>query len=190
MPASFASLAARQTWLEPLEVRLQSAVRRGLENLGPNHERIEAFLHGEQLGHPLHVMLTDVPLGSWTTAMVCDAIGAFSREDRWDTAAQTAIGVGLAGALGAAVAGLADWSRLAGANRRIGLIHGLINIAGVAAFAGSRARRRRNSGGRLLSLGGYALAMLSARLGGYLVYQARVGVQPAKEEPLPWREVA
>src|SRR3954447_9916908 len=32
-------------------------------------------LHGRWLGHPLHPMLTDLPIGFWTSAFVLDFVG-------------------------------------------------------------------------------------------------------------------
>lgn len=193
MPIPLASVAARQRWLEPIAERLQAAVRRGLESLGPRRDLIEGFLHGEPLGHPLHVMLTDVPLGAWTTAAAFDVLHLLTRKDEWESAARGAIGVGLLGALGAVVTGLADWSQLSGEERRVGLAHGLLNIAGVGLMATSFARRGRGQG-RLAGLAGYALAIASARLGGHLVYRAGVGVRAAGRQPIiaprPTREAA
>lgn len=32
------------------------------------------ILHGTWLGHPLHPVLTDIPIGAWTIAMMCDLV--------------------------------------------------------------------------------------------------------------------
>lgn len=73
---------------------------------------VKNFLHGTWLGHPFHPVMTDVPIGAWTAALVMDA---FDRPTTWDgrgrysDGADAAIAVGVAGAAVAATAGLVDW---------------------------------------------------------------------------------
>jgi nitrite reductase/ring-hydroxylating ferredoxin subunit/uncharacterized membrane protein len=172
-------LIERQEWLEPLERGLQNAVRGAYDAMGPAGETVRDFLHGKWLGHPLHSALTDVPVGAWTAALVLDAVG--------DPAADTAIKVGLAGAGAAALAGLTDWHATDGSARRIGLAHGLLNIAATSLYTASaikRARRERSTG-RALSLAGFAVAMASAYLGGKLVYSKQIGVSHSVEPEQP-----
>jgi len=115
--------------------------------------RIEDFLHGKWLGHPLHSALTDIPIGAWTTAVIFDAVDAVSGKENFRSAAGVAIATGLVGATAAATTGLTDWQRTSGGARRIGLIHGLTNIGGVTLLAGSLIARQRGSrtAGRVLS---------------------------------------
>ena len=130
------------------------------------------LLHGVGLGHPLHPALTDIPIGAWTAAQVLDAIGA-------DDAADLAIGVGLIGALGAAVTGLADWSETNDRARNIGLVHGILNVVATGLYAASlitRKRKRSRQTGVALSMLGYATAFASAYLGGHLVFAEQIGV--------------
>jgi hypothetical protein len=56
---------AKQKWLEPAETALNAVAETTLNPLGQN---VRNFLHGTWLGHPLHPMLTDVPVGGWTAA--------------------------------------------------------------------------------------------------------------------------
>ncbi|MGH9488052.1 MAG: DUF2231 domain-containing protein [Terriglobales bacterium] len=181
MPLSLAQFASRQRWLEPVDHALNGAIARSLDALGPRRGEVAAWLHGDPLGHPLHVMLTDVPLGAWTTAMVMDRLAGRKDREPWAGAARGAVGVGIAGAALAAVAGLADWHRLdSPETRRIGLVHGLINTLGLAAFTISFFRRRRLGHGRHSALAGFALALTAARLGGSLVYQHGAGMRAAQ----------
>ncbi len=76
-------------------------------------------LSGTWIGHPVHPMLTEVAIGSWTCAFVLDFVGGPGSEG----AADTLVGVGVLSALPTAAAGLSDWSDLMGAERRIGLVH-------------------------------------------------------------------
>src|SRR5829696_611358 len=106
---------------------LSKAVRGAYESAGPIGQQAKNALHGTWLGHPLHPVFTDVPIGAWTTALALDA--AANGDPAMRRAATFAMGVGLAGAAGAAVTGLTDWSETDGRSRRGGLIHGLLNMA-------------------------------------------------------------
>jgi hypothetical protein len=58
----------RQHWLEPLADRLQALLTDGVAAADPAGQQVANALHGVWLGHPLHPVLTDVPLGFWTAA--------------------------------------------------------------------------------------------------------------------------
>jgi nitrite reductase/ring-hydroxylating ferredoxin subunit len=162
-----------------------AAVRAVVQRFLKNRAVADA-LHGVWLGHPLHPVFTDIPVGAWTTGMVLDAVAA-SRDDRaMQDAADVAMAVGLVGALGSAVTGLTDWSETSGRSRRTGLVHGLLNIAATALYATAYALRRRGSraSGQRYAIAGYTIAMASAYIGGDLVYDERIGVTHAAiEEP-------
>jgi nitrite reductase/ring-hydroxylating ferredoxin subunit/uncharacterized membrane protein len=145
-----------------LQDRFTGAMRR----LGPSEPPVRDFLHGTWLGHPLHPVLTDVPIGSWTAALFLDAVGA-------RRGASAAVGLGVAGAAGAAVAGLNDWSYTSGGTRRVGVAHALLNTVALALYGVSLARRLqgRRGSGVVLSLAGYATVLASSYLGGELVYR-------------------
>src|SRR3954470_14797129 len=152
----------RQQWLEPVESGLQRAVAGTFDSAGAAGRVARNFLHGVWLGHPLHPVLTDIPIGAWTAALVLDAA------DRKD--ADWAIQVGLIGAVGAAVTGLTDWQATDGPARRVGLVHGLLNVTATALFTASLVcrKRRERSTGRTLAALGYGVAMAAAYLGGHL----------------------
>ena len=63
-------------------------------------------LSGTWLGHPVHPMLTDLPIGFWTSAFVLDFLGGKSSR----RAAQRLVGLGILSAIPTAVTGAADWS--------------------------------------------------------------------------------
>ena len=162
-----------------LEEKIQKALDKALyANGNPTAQKIRNFLNGTWLGEPLHVALTDVPIGAWTVAMVFDALDVTRNRDEFALAADTSIAIGLAGAAGAALTGLADWSDVDPPARRTGLIHALLNISATALFTTSLILRKRNAraGGRIASAFGYALVSYSAHLGGSMVYEDRVGV--------------
>ena len=106
--------------IDRLAEPLSKAVRAAYDAAGPGGRRAKNALHGTWLGHPLHPVFTDVPLGAWTTALALDV--AANGDPAMRRAATFAIGVGLAGATGAAVTGLTDWSETDGRSRRAGLI--------------------------------------------------------------------
>ena len=158
---------------------LSRAVQAAYESAGTGGQRAKNAVHGVWLGHPLHPVFTDVPIGAWTTALALDA--AADGDPAMRRAATFAMGVGLAGAAGAAVTGLTDWSETGGRSRRVGLIHGLLNVTATTLFAAAFARRRGSShtGGRACAWMGYAIALGAAYLGGDLVYGRRIGVNHA-----------
>ena len=168
----------RQQWLEPVEEGLQRAVAATFDSAGAAGRKTRNFLHGVWLGHPLHPVLTDIPIGAWTAALVLDTVD--------HEGADRAIQIGLVGAAASAVTGLTDWQATDGPARRIGVVHGLLNLTGAALFTASlMARNRRNrSAGRTLAAIGYVVAGVSAYLGGHLVYRKQIGVDHAAQ-PLP-----
>lgn len=175
-----------QPALDTIAEPLSRAIRQTYEAAGVAGQRVKNALHGVWLGHPLHPVFTDIPIGAWTTGMVLDAAAA-SRGDRgMEAAADVAIAVGLCGALGSAVTGLTDWSETSGRSRRTGLVHGLLNITATALYATAYVLRRNGSrsSGQRYAMAGYTIAMASAYIGGDLVYDERIGVtHAAVEEP-------
>ena len=65
MPTSLpVELIAQQQWLEPIADRLQPQIAAALDDNGSIGPTLANILHGTWLGHPLHAVLTDVPVGS------------------------------------------------------------------------------------------------------------------------------
>lgn len=181
------NVIAKQEWLKPAEEGLQKGLHKAFAAGGEAGTKIKDALHGTWIGHPLHVILTDVPLGAWTAAMLFDGIATVVNNDSMDTSADACIAVGLLGAVGAAVTGLTDWQDVDPPARRVGLVHGVLNLAAASLMAASLVKRRRDSrsSGRGLALLGFLTATTAARLGGNLVYEHRIGVDRALEKPLP-----
>lgn len=172
---------AQQPWVDQVSAQLQPVIERVLDASGG--QPVKDFLQGVWLGHPLHSVLTDVPIGSWTAALVLDALDEISGNDGFGRGADAAVTVGLVGALAAAAAGLADWRQLDGNERRVGFLHGALNTAAALLYGRSLALRRRQErrAGRGFALLGFLTASASAYLGGKLVYDYRVGVDRASE---------
>src|SRR5664279_1829037 len=115
------SLAQSPEWLEDAAEIIQPAVLNAFESGGNAGIAIKDFLHGTWLGHPLHPLLTDIPLGAYTATAVMDLMELCGKEDL-KPGADASLAIGLAGAAGAAVSGTADWTGTSGQNRRIGLM--------------------------------------------------------------------
>jgi hypothetical protein len=122
MAKNLDDVVARQEWLNPVEENVQKAVHGAFNRIPP---KVKNFLHGTWLGHPLHVVLTDVPVGSWTAAVLFDIAESVSGDEQLGRAADACITVGIVGAAGAAITGMADWQHVDPPGRRIGLVHAL-----------------------------------------------------------------
>jgi len=172
-------LIARQTWIDrPAEV-VQQGTRTAFEKAGPAGAKLRDALHGTWVGHPLHAALTDLPIGAWTTAMCLDALESATGRNDLSPGADAAIGVGLIGAVASAITGLTDYQRVhTGDARRVGMVHGALNVVTASCFTASYVSRKRGSrrNGKLWALAGFAIAMVAAKLGGDLVYTYGVGV--------------
>ena len=134
---------------------------------------VKDLLSGTWLGHPLHPMLTDLPIGSWTSAFVLDVIGG----ERGHQAADMLVAIGIVTAVPTAAAGLSDWSDTIGEDRRIGTAHLLGNVAALSLYSLSWLARRGGSRKLGVSLGflGAGAATVGGYLGGHLVYRKGVG---------------
>src|SRR5690348_10529826 len=90
-----------------LEEKLQKELDKALYAGGsPAAQRLRNFLNGTWLGEPLHVVLTDVPVGAWTVAMVFDALSLSRSGRKFARAADASIAIGLAGAACALAGGV------------------------------------------------------------------------------------
>lgn len=167
---------ADQTWLDGAADPTQHGVRAALDK-APG---VAYVLHGDWLGHPLHAAMVAVPVGSWSAGFVMDMLAFTPGSRKLRRGADVATAIGLVGALGSAVAGIADWSTTRGDAKRAGFVHGTTNVViaglyGASLFA--RSRRKRALGVALSSVG-YGLLLFSGWLGGELAYHFGVGVRP------------
>lgn len=177
----------QQQALDRLSDQVQPFVRNAFESAGPVGREVKNILHGTWLGHPLHPALTDVPLGAWTAALALDALESISGRRELGAGADAAIAVGLVGAAGAAVTGLTDWSETNGRARKVGMLHGLLNVGATVLYTSSlimRRKQKRNAGVGLAMLG-YAVSSASAYLGGHLVFGEQIGVNHAAAQEMP-----
>jgi nitrite reductase/ring-hydroxylating ferredoxin subunit len=87
------SSLANQPALDAVAEPLSRAIRGAYETTGSAGRATKNAMHGVWLGHPLHPVFTDLPLGAWTTAMVLDAVAATNRDDGMERAADVAVAV-------------------------------------------------------------------------------------------------
>lgn len=134
-------------------------------------------LHGVWIGHPLHPIAVQVPVGMWMSAAVLDLMPRTTR------GARVLVGVGAAAAIPSALAGYADWVRLHDRQLRVGLVHSAANLVGTGLYAASFVQRARgrHSSGKALSFAGLAFVSASAFLGGHLSYRQAAGVNRAAD---------
>lgn len=167
-----------QEWLGEAGEAIQPAILNAFKAGGETGQKIKNFLHGKWLGHPLHPVLTDVPVGSWTVAAVLDGIELAGNED-YQQGADAAISIGIAGAVASAVSGLTDWTATNGKRQKIGLMHGLLNLTATGLYATSlilRGNKKSRRAAITCSMIGYGITTAAAYLGGHLVYDEQMGV--------------
>lgn len=174
-----ARLIETQGWISG---DVEKGIQKGIADVlgGVVGEKGREILHGNWLHEPLHAVITDVPVGSWTATVAFDAVAALTGSKTLDAAADAALVLGLLGAVGASVTGMNDWAEVKKPNaRKIGLVHAAINIAGAGIFVGSLVARRKGarSTGRSLAMLAYLLTSVSAHLGGNMIYEHKVGVR-------------
>ncbi|MGY1740801.1 MULTISPECIES: Rieske 2Fe-2S domain-containing protein [unclassified Blastococcus] len=136
---------------------------------------VKDLLHGTWLGHPVHPVLVQVPVGAWVSAGVLDAIPGMR------PAATVLIGTGVAAAVPAAASGAADWSEQGIGVRRLGAVHAAMNTVALGLYVGSLAARARGRGtlGRALAYAGLGVAGSSAAIGGHMSYAQSSGASHA-----------
>ena len=171
------------TPLEPVVRQLE-----GLEQLDPLGERIgklvrdsvpaelKDILSGTWLGHAVHPMLTDVVIGSFSSASLLDLTAG----ERAGPARQRLVALGFLAYLPTAAAGVNDWADsepVDQAVRRVGLVHAggnavAASLYGLSWLAHRRGARRSATG---LALAGMGVLMAGGYLGGHLSFTRGVG---------------
>jgi nitrite reductase/ring-hydroxylating ferredoxin subunit/uncharacterized membrane protein len=161
--------------LDPLANTIRGVVQKVLAVGG---SPLRNALSGSWLGHPLHPLITDIPIGAWTVTFALDTLTAIGRPSN-EQGADAALAIGLAGAAGAAASGWADWSDTDDEPKRLGLVHALLNGGAMTLYVGSLAARRtgRRGAGIALAMAGYSLVSLAGYLGGELTFGMQLGVR-------------
>jgi uncharacterized membrane protein len=141
-------------------------------------------------GHPFHPTLVTVPIGAWVASVVFDIAALASSEDEgvFAEGAYWLIGIGIIGAVLAAVLGLTDLLGIPRGTKafRTGITHMILNLTVVILFAVNFAIRAGQGYeeasvlGFVLSLIAVALLGASGWLGGKLAYH--YGIRVADEQ--------
>jgi nitrite reductase/ring-hydroxylating ferredoxin subunit/uncharacterized membrane protein len=139
--------------------------------------RARDALHGVWLGHPLHPLLVQLPVGMWLSASALDLLAP-----RADTAARRLVAAGLAASAPAVAAGAVDWSEQHEQQMRVGVVHALANSLAIGLYGASLIARKPGAG-RGLRLAGLAAVGLGGVLGGHISFRLAGGANHA--EPIP-----
>jgi nitrite reductase/ring-hydroxylating ferredoxin subunit/uncharacterized membrane protein len=128
---------------------------------------VRDFLAGTWLGHPVHALLTDVPIGALTLVIILDVVGQ-------PAAADVALLLGVLSMIAAAIAGFADYSTTDGRARLRATVHSSLMIAALVTYVASLAIRATGPTSRTLpislSIIGYLILAAGAFVGGDVVY--------------------
>lgn len=138
---------------------------------------LKDLISGTWMGHALHPLLTDVVIGSWTSATLLDLLGGSGS----DQAAERLLAIGIAAYPPTALTGLSDWADSEPVDdevRRVGLVHAVLNSAALGLYVASLSSRRRGRRRRgvVLALAGAGVLGAAGHLGGHLAFRLGVGV--------------
>jgi len=164
------------TWTERLEATtaLDPVVRavRPLANALVSDPNRRDLLRGAWLGHAVHPLLTDLPIGLWTSALTLDLVGGAPARP----AARRLMGLGVLLFVPTALTGWAEWSGIETRDQRVGVVHAVANAVAALGFAASwRARSRgRVLRGKALGLTSASVLGVGGYLGGHLVSARKV----------------
>ena len=128
---------------------------------------VKDFLNGTWLGHPVHAVVTDVPIGALTVSIVADLIGQ-------PVVADVTLLLGVLAMVASAVTGLADYTDTDGTARARATVHSVVMTASLLLYGASLLIRSGQPADRLLPIGlsvvAYVILSLGANIGGDLVY--------------------
>jgi nitrite reductase/ring-hydroxylating ferredoxin subunit/uncharacterized membrane protein len=128
---------------------------------------IQNLLNGSWLGHPVHAVVTDVPIGALTVSIVADVIGQ-------PIVADVSLLIGVLAMVASAVTGAADYTEVDGTARNRATVHSVVMVVSLVLYLISLAIRSTGPADRLapilIALVAYLLLALGAAIGGDLVY--------------------
>ena len=135
------------------------------------------------MGHPIHPMIVPFPIGFLSGALVCDIISHWGDPVFWPRMAVALLGLGVIGAIVAAVFGLVDYlsAPMSAQAKQTATAHLAVNVAAIALFTVDYLLRSRDAtapAGYVLTVIGVLTLGLSGFLGGHLSYHFGVGVEP------------
>ncbi|HVT75851.1 MAG TPA: DUF2231 domain-containing protein [Acidimicrobiales bacterium] len=169
------------TTTESVEDKVEEVLDEVAQAIPP---KAKSFLGGDWLGHPLHPMLTDLPIGFWTGSFLLDFLGG--RKSRRASAAF--VGLGVAAAAPTVAAGLVEYQKIGADDdkRDAAVVHTVSNTIGTFFYLWSFLARLRGKRGKgiLLGLFGAAAVTVGGYIGGQLAY-GKSDEQPTTIESRP-----
>ncbi|WP_428838966.1 Rieske 2Fe-2S domain-containing protein [Mycobacterium kyorinense] len=181
--ARLLSFIGRQEWLDRPSYRFEHLLSYAFNALGGARDRVSNALNGVWLGHPVHPPLASLTSGAIGTTVGLDALSLLPGRPKSELIdasrfASRALGLGILANLGSAVTGVADWQHTHEEDRRIGAVHGLLNLLATGLYVASwlDRRRGRHRRGIVISAVGYAITAGSSYMGGALVFDSGIGI--------------
>jgi len=181
--ARLLSVIGRQEWLDRPSYRFEHLLSYAFNALGGARDRVSNALNGVWLGHPVHPPLASLTSGAIGTTVGLDALSLLPGRPKSELIdasrfASRALGLGILANLGSAVTGIADWQHTHEEDRRVGAVHGLLNLLATGLYIASwlDRRRGRHRRGIVISAVGYAITAGSSYLGGALVFDSGIGI--------------
>ncbi|MES1239631.1 MAG: Rieske 2Fe-2S domain-containing protein, partial [Chloroflexota bacterium] len=157
---------AQTGWTKPLG----DLAHRFLFWLFDHMRPIRDLLNGKWLGHPLHAVLTDAPIGILFLAIVFDVLSL-------GQAAAWTVGVGILTMLAAALAGFADYADTDGKARERATLHSTLMVVALVLYIVSFVLRQpvaptggAPTAGVLVSVVAFLVLSAGAYVGGDVVY--------------------
>ena len=141
------------------------------------------LLQGAWLGHAVHPLLVEVPIGTWMSAAVLDLAGGERARD----GAQLLTGVGLLAVVPTALTGWAEYPQGGRRSRRVAVVHAGANGLGAGLQLASWGARRSGHHrlGAALGLASLSLVGAAGYLGGHLAAARKVGSHDPSFGPDP-----
>ena len=170
MPASRAARTSTTAFMERLErsETLGRAVDEMAKPVGAllGDGPVSDALRGRPLGHALHPVLVQVPIGAVLSAAVLDVVQGRSAQSQ----SRLLMDVAWVSLAPAALSGWAEWVHADERTQRVGIAHACLNATAAMASALSYLARRRGWPPAAAALTGVAAAALSAGgvLGGHM----------------------
>jgi nitrite reductase/ring-hydroxylating ferredoxin subunit/uncharacterized membrane protein len=154
---------AQTIWAKPFGDFIHGIVAAIFGRMKP----IRDLLIGTWLGHPMHALLTDVPIGALTLLIILDLLG-------YNAAADVALVIGVLAMGGAALVGFADYSTTDGRARVRATVHSSLMVVSLVIYLVSLGIRASGPSSRTLpialSIVAYLVLAGGAFVGGDVAY--------------------
>jgi len=151
--------------------RIGGPLQRWLRRRLPDN-RIVNWVRGSAIGHPLHPVLVQAPIGAWLSSAVLDAVPG------QHAAARRLVLTGIISAIPAALVGVVDVRDLETRQRRVAGVHAVSNVTALSCYFTSYLLRRNGQIdiAKRWSLLGLTAVSIGGLLGGHMAYAQGAGV--------------